>query len=104
MLAAIITCGIVKMILSVYAKQRILVYYWDGTKSSTALKKRLKDEDGLSYSRTAIWKFLREYAMHGSLARKEGSGRPTTITVMVKQLVERQMLHDDETTAYQLHK
>ena len=58
----------------------------------------------LSYSRTTIWKFLREYAMHGSLARKEGSGRPTKITVMVKQLVERQMLHDDETTAYQLHK
>jgi len=92
------------MFLSVYAKQRILLYYWDGTKYSTELKKRLKDEDRLNYSRTAIWRFFREYRRHGSLVRKEGSGQPTKITNMAKQLVERQMLHDDETTAYQLHK
>ena len=32
------------MVLSQYAKQRILVYYFDGTKSSTHLKKLLEAE------------------------------------------------------------
>ena len=35
--------------------------------------------------------------------RTPGSGRPSKITAEVKALVERQMGHDDETTAAQLH-
>lgn len=36
--------------------------------------------------------------------RMPGSGRPTKITEEVKNIVEEQMRHDDETTATQLHK
>ena len=38
------------------------------------------------------------------MSRKEGSGRPTKLTPEVMQIVEAQMMKDDETTAYQLHK
>lgn len=38
-----------------------------------------------------------------TIARKEGSGRPSRITAFVKQVVEQQMQADDETTALQLY-
>ena len=38
-----------------------------------------------------------------TIARKEGSGRPSKITSVVLSLVEQQMRSDDETTASQLH-
>ena len=91
------------MVLSQYAKQRILVYYFDGTKSSTRLKKLLEGE-GIHISRVSVWKFIRHFRETNCLARKEGSGHPTKITAEVKRFVEAQMQHDDETTAYQLHK
>ena len=91
------------MVLSQYAKQRILVYYFDGTKSSTRLKKLLEGE-GIHISRVSVWKFIRHFCETNCLARKEGSGRPTKITAEVKRFVEAQMQHDDKTTAYQLHK
>ena len=93
------------MVLSVYAKQRILLLFWDGIKSSTAIKKRLKREDRLNVSRQAIWKFLRDYCKSGGcIGRKEGSGRPSKISEEVKRFVEQKMLEDDETTATQLKK
>ena len=52
----------------------------------------------------SVWKFIRHFRETNCLARKEGSGRPTKITAEVKRFVEAQMQHDDETTAYQLHK
>ena len=91
------------MVLSQCAKQRILVYYFDGTKSSTRLKKLL-EEEGIHISRVSVWKFIRHFREKNCLARKEGSGRPTKITAEAKRFVEAQMQHDDETTAYQLHK
>ena len=91
------------MVLSQYAKQRLLVYYFDGTKSSTRLKKLLEGE-GIHISRVSVWKFIRHFRETNCLARKEGSGHPTKITAEVKRFVEAQMQHDDETTAYQLHK
>ena len=91
------------MVLSQYAKQRILVYYFDGTKSSIRLKKLLEGE-GIHISRVSVWKFIRHFREMNCLARKEGSGRPTKITAEVKRFVEVQMQDDDETTAYQLHK
>ena len=41
------------MVLSQYTKQRILVYYFDGTKSSTRLKKLL-EEEGIHISRVSV--------------------------------------------------
>ena len=39
----------------------------------------------------------------GTIVRRPQSGRPSKITAEVQALVERQMRHDDETTAAQLH-
>ena len=44
-----------------------------------------------------------KYNITGTIVRTPGSGRPSKITAEVKALVERQMRHDDETTAAQLH-
>lgn len=91
------------MVLSLYAKQRILVYYSEGYRPPT-IERLLKEKDDISVTRVAIWKFLRRYKETRSIARKEGTGRPTKITVEVMLLVEEQMEKDDETTAVQLHK
>ena len=89
------------MVLSLYAKERILFHRSNGHKAPAI--QRLIKEEGISVSRVGIWKFLCHYSRTRCLARREGSGRPTKITSQVKLLVEQQMLADDETTAYQLH-
>lgn len=92
------------MVLSPYAKQRILLYYSRGYVSSNKIRKVLFDEDHILVSRVTVWKFLRNYAKTQNLARKEGSGRPSKVTPEVKAIVEHHMKVDDEMTAYQLHK
>jgi len=91
------------MVLSLYAKQRILFHYFEGRRSSTRIKKLL-EADGVYVTRVTVWKFVRRFRETRCIARKEGSGRPTKLTPEIKQLVETQMQKDDETTAYQLHK
>ena len=44
-----------------------------------------------------------KYKITGTIVRTPGSGRPSKITAEVKALVERQMRHDDGTTAAQFH-
>lgn len=88
--------------LSTYAKMRILALYSAGNRPPK-IQKILKEES-IVISRVSIWKFIRRYERSGTLARKEGSGRPTKITPQVMALVEEQMNNDDETTAVQLHK
>lgn len=90
------------MVLSTYAKQRILTYFFEG-KCAPTIQKMLVME-GIRVSRVSVWKFLQRFAASKSLARKEGSGRPTKLTDEATIIVEQQMLKDDETTAYQLHK
>ena len=60
--------------------------------------------EGIVVSRVSIWKFISCYERRGTLARKEGNGRPTKIPPQVMAVVEEQMNNDDETTAFQLHK
>ena len=91
------------MILMLYAKQRILCHHFDGRKSLTSIKKLL-ERDGVNVSRKTVWKFVHNFLETRFISHKEGSGHPTKITKVVKQLVETQMEKDDETTAYQLHK
>lgn len=91
------------MVLTLYAKQRILQYYFEGSRSSNRIKKRL-EEEGIYVSRVTVWKFLRNYNETKCLSRKEGSGRPAKITPQIKAFVEETMKEDDETTAIQLHK
>lgn len=90
------------MVLSVYAKQRILFYSFQG-KRPPAIQKLISAE-GINVSRVSIWKFLKFYHKTNCLSRKDGSGRPTKLTPAVKVVVEQQMVKDDETTAFQLHK
>lgn len=90
------------MVLSTYAKQRILLYSDKGKRAPTIQKKL--GEEGIAVSRISIWKFLRQYTVSQCLSRKEGSGRPTKLTPEVMRIVEGKMSEDDDTTAYQLHK
>ena len=59
---------------------------------------------GCGYMHSWSWQRARcKYKITGTIVRTPGSGRPSKITAEVKALVERQMRHDDETTAAQLH-
>lgn len=55
-------------------------------------------------SRVGIWKFLHRYERTKCVGRNEGSSRPSKITKEIKEIVERKMKEDDETTAWQIHK
>ena len=48
-------------------------------------------------------RYLQVFEMTGSIRRRVGSGCPSKVTAEIKEIVERQMRTDDETTAYQLH-
>ena len=89
------------MVLSTYEKQRILFYNNEGLKPSQIVS-ALKVE-GICTTRHTIARFIRRYEQTQTIARKEGSGRPSKITAQVKQLVDSAMREDDETTATQLH-
>ena len=88
--------------LSSYSKLRIVAHFMAGNGASK-IQQLLQDE-GIIVSRVSIWKFLYRYKRTGTIARKEGSGRPTKVTPQVLATVEEQMNKDDETTALQLHK
>jgi len=45
-----------------------------------------------------------KYNRTSTIARQEGSGRKSLLTPQICKIVDEQMLKDDETTAYQLHK
>lgn len=88
--------------LSSYSKLRIVAHFMAGNGASK-IQQLLQDE-GIIVSRVSIWRFLNRYKRTGTIARKEGSGRPTKVTPQVLATVEEQMNKDDETTALQLHK
>lgn len=90
------------MVLSTYAKQRILAYYSAGMRAPR-IKQKLQDE-GIIVSRVGVWKFLCNYKKTGTLSKLEGGGRRSKITGEIKQIIDQQMCGDDETTAYQMHK
>ena len=89
------------MVLSTYAKQRVIALREQGFKAPTIANKLR--EEGTYVTRVGIHKFLRVYEATHTIQRRSGSGHPSKITTEVKALVEQQMNRDDETTAYQLH-
>ena len=91
----------VKMVYSDY-KERIIYLYNQGFKPPTI--KKLIAQEGMLATREGIHKFLVKFTETGCLVRLPGSGRPSKMTLEIKNLVEQQMRLDDETTAYQLHK
>ena len=48
------------MVLTVYAKQRILQLHWEGN-TPPAIEQLLKKDEGIKISRVSIWKFLRKF-------------------------------------------
>ena len=89
------------MVLSTYEKQRILYYHRDRLLPSQILS-ALKVE-GIVTTRQTIARFIKQFIATASIAKKQGSGRPSKITERVIELVEKRMREDDETTAVQLH-
>ena len=63
----------------------------------------LKVED-IHTTRQTVARFIRRFQQTKTIARKEGSGRPSKITPRVRRIVDEAMKNDDETTAIQLHK
>ena len=94
--------GALKMVLTSYAKQRILFHFNNGHRAPAIAK--LCQQEGIVTNRVTVWRFLCFYEKTGCIMRKEGSGRPSKITSEIKVIVERQMEDDDETTASQLYK
>lgn len=91
------------MVFSEYVKLRILYHFNNGLKPYTIVRV-LSEEEGIRVSKVGVWKFLKVYRSTGTTTRRPGSGRMSKITQQVKELVDRQMEKDDETTATQLHK
>ena len=92
------------MVYSTYKKQRILSYRSQGLEApTTCIAKVLCEYGQLSCTRVGVAKFLKKFKETGSLARHSGSGRPSKNTTEIKEVVEQQMQHNDETTAVQLH-
>ena len=89
------------MVLSVYAKQRILSMYWQGC-TVTEVVEILVLEDGIRVSKQGVRDFLKRYNQYGTIARKPGSGSCPKLSTEVLQIIERAMRDDDETTATQL--
>ena len=83
-----------------YTKQRILKVFTEDNLRPPAIASILAQE-GLTVSRQGIRKFLKRYHVRNTIARLQGSGRPSLISEEVCLFVEMQT--DDETTAYQLH-
>ena len=90
------------MVLSIYEKQRILFYNSKGLQPSQIVS-ALKVED-IRTTRQTVARFIRRFQQTKTIARKEGSGRPSKITPQVRCIVDQAMKNDDETTAIQLHK
>ena len=90
------------MVYSDYVKQRILVYY--RSKKSCAQIARCLTEEGYSVTKVGVLKFLRRYKETGSISRKPGTGRVSKVTAGIRDIIEKQMDKDGETTGKELVK
>ncbi len=90
-----------KMVFDDYTKQRILFFFFQGSRAP-AIARHLETE-GIIVSRRGVAKFVKRYLTTGTIARRQGSGRKTKITDDIKRIVDEKMALDDETTATQLH-
>ena len=89
------------MVLSTYAKQRMITLHEQGYKSPTVTK--VLKEEGIRVSRVTVYKFLKRYKSTNTIWRREGSGCPSKITPAIRKLINERIEKDDETTATQLH-
>ncbi len=80
----------------------MLAHAITATNQPSTILKILKLE-GMSASRSGIYKFILHYPHKSTIARKPGSSRPSKITEEIEKIVDEQMDLDDETTAHQLY-
>ena len=88
-------------VLSKYTKQRIVALRNKGL-SNSELVYELKRE-GIVTTPQSARRFYKLYLQDGTIARRQGSGRPSLLTDSVLAMVEELMRADDETTATQIH-
>ena len=88
-------------VLSKYTKQRIVALRNKGL-SNSELVYELKRE-GIDTTPQSARRFYKRYLQDGTIARRQGSGRPSLLTDSVLAMVEELMRTDDETTATQIH-
>ena len=82
--------------------KRIVIRICNKGMNGVQIEKELQAEYSISVTSQAIDRFLRSYKIRKSIARKQGSGRPSKITDNVLQMIDDAMTNDDETTATQL--
>ena len=92
----------IQMVFSTYIKLRI-VHYQSKCYKPYTIANLMKENDEISVSRYGVAKFLKVYQTTGTIERRPGSGRMSSITWKIKELVEGKIKEDDETTATQLH-
>ena len=59
-----------------------------------AITLKLKKER-IHVSRIRMWKFIKQYELHGAIKRKPGSGQPSKITAEVFRVVNQEIDEDD---------
>ena len=89
------------MVLSDYAKLRILSLHWKGYKISSIVE-HLVLEDGIIVSKQSVRLFLKRYSERDTIARKEGSGLPPKLSAAALEVIDTAMKEDVELTATQL--
>ena len=89
------------MVLSDYAKLRILSLHWKNYTIS-AIVECLFLEDEIQVSKQGVRQFLKRYKENGTIARKPGSGVVSRLSPAIQRIIEQAMEEDDETTATQL--
>ncbi len=72
------------MVLSIYEKQRILFYYGCGLTPSQ-IRSALRVED-MYTTKWTVARFILWFESSGTIAREEGSGRPSKITDHVLEI------------------
>ena len=92
------------MVFSEYVKLDQILYHANNGMKPYTIMKILSEEEGITVSKVGVWKFLSVYRDTGTITRRPGSGRISKVTEQVKELVEKQMEIDDETTATQIYK
>ena len=90
-----------QMVYSTYTKLRIVNYHSRGIKPYT-IARLLREDDGI-VRKFGVANFLKVYQSTRSIERCPRSGRLSSWTWRIKEVVEQQMQEDDETTATQLH-
>ena len=75
-----------RVLITNYQKQRVLYHHSLGLRPPT-IACVLLEEEHIKLSRVGIFKFLRRYGQSASISRAPGSGRPSTITQHIKEIV-----------------